>query len=585
MSWAACLVGLTACLVLWGSTSATAAVMSIHDPAALKVLETSGLSFAEVLTGHSASGNAEIASGHGYETIVTVLTKDLKRRARSDAKAGVGTRFAHRLFDARWLSSDTARFELVGVVNRLDRSAFSPGRCGETRLVYRLAYTRSDGLSSRLPMTVNVVYWQEGDSCEVLAERWKCHPDSGASLTRLQSPEGALFKQRLRRSTLKSVEVNLQSVRWPSTVHPSLGGHAEYLMRVFRPSGDGLAVAPLENTPDVVRLRKQPKLKADLLAWLRDPMHRDAIDTGTHVLPDRFLATQAVSVTPRGLARLSNRPFAQLYTGADLEAESPSQGALAGSGNALLRRLDGRTCVGCHQSRSLAGFHLPGEDPAEKTLDALAVGRSPHFIDDQPRRVAYLEAVALGEPPNVARGHAERGRYDGMGARCGLEGSPYTAWTCMQGLACRHVDDLEVGVCAAAGAGQVGEPCEPGRLRTKRAGAADRLSFDAPRACGPGLLCEGTSVGFPGGMCAAGCGSGSVESICGAIALLTPFNRCVARGEPFTRCLAEETRPAGLRRCDPDTPCRDDYLCARISGSTGACLPPYFLFQMRVDGH
>ena len=86
-------------------------------------------------------------------------------------------------------------------------------------------------------------------------------------------------------------------------------------------------------------------------------------------------------------------------------------------------------------------------------------------------------------------------------------------------------------------------------------------------------------------MCADACGSDNPDTVCGAIALLTPFNQCVARGEPFTKCLAEETRPAGLRRCDPDTPCRDDYLCARLAGSTGACLPPYFLFQMRVDGH
>ena len=40
--------------------------------------------------------------------------------------------------------------------------------------------------------------------------------------------------------------------------------------------------------------------------------------------------------------------------------------------------------------------------------------------------------------------------------------------------------------------------------------------------------------------------------------------------------------------------CRDDYVCAQVaqpsgplfaSDSGGACMPPYFLFQMRVDGH
>ena len=32
--------------------------------------------------------------------------------------------------------------------------------------------------------------------------------------------------------------------------------------------------------------------------------------------------------------------------------------------------------------------------------------------------------------------------------------------------------------------------------------------------------------------------------------------------------------------------CRNDYICARIGdGDDGACVPAYFLFQLRVDGH
>ena len=42
---------------------------------------------------------------------------------------------------------------------------------------------------------------------------------------------------------------------------------------------------------------------------------------------------------------------------------------------------------------------------------------------------------------------------------------------------------------------------------------------------------------------------------------------------------------AGLRACDAATPCRDDYLCVRLDAGRGACIPPYFVFQMRVDGH
>ncbi|MBX3263164.1 MAG: hypothetical protein KF782_26050 [Labilithrix sp.] len=40
--------------------------------------------------------------------------------------------------------------------------------------------------------------------------------------------------------------------------------------------------------------------------------------------------------------------------------------------------------------------------------------------------------------------------------------------------------------------------------------------------------------------------------------------------------------------CNVAVPCRDDYVCAYVPGApegTGACMPPYFIFQARVDGH
>jgi hypothetical protein len=85
-------------------------------------------------------------------------------------------------------------------------------------------------------------------------------------------------------------------------------------------------------------------------------------------------------------------------------------------------------------------------------------------------------------------------------------------------------------------------------------------------------------------MCTEDCGALSGTARCGAIAVLEPFNACVARGEPFFECLQHHARPAGLRACSEAEPCRDDYVCARTA-TGGACIPPYFLFQLRVDGH
>jgi hypothetical protein len=57
----------------------------------------------------------------------------------------------------------------------------------------------------------------------------------------------------------------------------------------------------------------------------------------------------------------------------------------------------------------------------------------------------------------------------------------------------------------------------------------------------------------------------------------------------FERCIGDNTRAGALRACGFHTPCRDDYVCARIAKGDehggGVCMPPYFLFQLRVDGH
>jgi hypothetical protein len=85
-------------------------------------------------------------------------------------------------------------------------------------------------------------------------------------------------------------------------------------------------------------------------------------------------------------------------------------------------------------------------------------------------------------------------------------------------------------------------------------------------------------------MCAASCDALPSDAACGGIAILTDFNACLARREPFTTCVENHVRPAGLRACSTDSPCRDDYICAKAAAS-GVCLPPYFVFQLRVDGH
>lgn len=548
-------------------------LLVVSEPAALAALEAGGLDAGTLAFGRKrASSLAELAGDAGWASIARVLRADMAEIYAGDARYGVGMRFSHRGFDPAWLASRAVRLELVAVANRLDRRVFHPGTCGELRFVYRAAYQAPDRdrFTSRLPFTVNVVFFvpDDGQRCATRAR----------SLARPQDV-AAVVRAGL---TLKSVEVNLQTSRWPSTIRPDLGGHADYLLRVFHAGGaGGFVPAPLENMPDVDRIRRDPALRRALAAWLRAPGVIKKIDEGTALLPDGLLATRALSVTPRGLARPQNAPFRRLIPASEL-ADLPLAGTRhVGSPEALLRRLDAGTCVGCHQSRSLAGFHVVGgeRDPA-RVVDALAVALSPHLEEELPRRRAYLRALAAGQVPDETRPPAERGSTAGtFGHACGLGDPGFASWTCAAGFDCVAVDDDRVGQCMPR-APRAGSACHPGPVSF----ASDRIKDPQTLACGPASVCEDIRVGFPGGMCASACASLAPGDACGAIALLTPFNNCLARGTSFAEC-AKHARPAGLAACDARTPCRPDYLCARTPSGGSACLPPYFVLQMRVDGH
>ena len=75
-----------------------------------------------------------------------------------------------------------------------------------------------------------------------------------------------------------------------------------------------------------------------------------------------------------------------------------------------------------------------------------------------------------------------------------------------------------------------------------------------------------------------------------ALLLLSGYeNVCFSLDEPIEDCVQKRALVAAVatRACSGDEPCRDDYGCLRYPGSapgTGACVPPYFLFDFRVDG-
>lgn len=554
-------------------------------------LERSGLALGEVLAGDAgAVSNAELSRLRVFAALVAKLEEEVSQAAARDALAGVDVaRFSHRLFDKRFLRLPQARFALAGVVNRPDRAPFAPGSCGETRLVYRLTYALDAERASKLPMTlgVEIAAPPEGADCRRAAERWlePATTDARSRAAWLRSEAGPLSPARTRlTASAGRVVVNLQLVRWPSTVRPDLGGHAEYLLRSFRNDDAGvLRPELLENTVDPAKVPSGAS-RQKLADWLAH--EAPSVDAGTAALPKSYLAERAISVTPRGLQRLANRPFAAALRENDLGERDFSLGRQVKTASALLRRLDQLSCQGCHQARSVAGFHLLGEDAAlAPSENALALGVSPQVVADLPRRLGIAKQMLAGADPDFTAPLAERagplGRY---GDHCSLGSDPsFAAWTCTASLQCSAIEGRQsdpVGQCLPR-AREVGDACERGAVSQSNSATRDRMQNVVLEAC-PGMVCNRSAVGFPGGMCTASCSS--TGAACGKIAILDSFNACLARGESFLSCIRGNVQPAGLRGCDPQNPCRDDYVCAR-GGSGGVCLPPYFLFQLRVDGH
>ena len=206
---------------------------------------------------------------------------------------------------------------------------------------------------------------------------------------------------------------------------------------------------------------------------------------------------------------------------------------------------------------------------------------SPHLEEELPRRRAYLRALAAGQVPDEMRPPAERGSAAGtFGHACGLGDRGFATWTCAAGFECVAVDDDRVGQCMPA-APRAGSACHPGPVSF----ASDRITAPQTLACGASQRVRGHRRRLSRVACARRrARRWRRATTCGAIALLTPFNNCLARGGAFAEC-AKHARPAGLAACDARTPCRPDYLCARTPGGGSACLPPYFVLQMRVDGH
>ena len=630
------------CLAVAGAARAEP-LLFYDNRAELTRLEEAGFGFEDIFGAPGAGNLAALTSAApSYDAIADTVAADLAG-LRAEFEAGgrpleeFTARETGRILDMRWLSSEAARFRLIGIVNRLDRRDFHALRgeagCGEIRLVYRLAYAFRKGgrgkvLSSRMPFDFNAVYDVPADAdggCAAAVARWT-PPDD-------RPPDAAWFLQgplSPAKHRFRQLELNAQIVRFHSGQEPEFGGQAVYLMRIFALDGTAADPLPLENTPDTDRIASDAALRADLVAFLRG--HAGAIDEGVYRIPDRFLARRVISFSTFGAARPVNNPFTAVLSPEDFVGLDLGAGRLVRSPEALIARLDNGTCQGCHQAGSTAGFHFIGLDDGETSpLNRILVGVSPHFHAEQPRRAAYAAAVAAGEEPDrfrplsiapPARWQPGGPSYDAAGAAMPCLVDPDDegfagGWSCEAGTQCVALAStagthLRLAQCLVTDAAEMfsGHPCLAGALSPggalpfDDAYALTQFAAFAPKASARDYTCRPPRIGVPGGMAYRQCdekdrafskfrdGGAMPREICG----LTggkKFDLCVATGN-FDRCLAGAIQRGNRAACSAEQFCRDDYICqafpadtpnaARVP-DTGFCSPTYFMFQMRIDNH
>ncbi len=610
----------------------TDVVVDVVELDALKALEADGWSFADALA-RQHGGPARTDGPHPnlaalyttdplWHALADHLSSDIDalndgihrdlvtelEEAKQYPAGNVGRRL-----DTRWFRSSDAHLRLVGVVQRIDRrDLHREPTCGEVRFLYRLAYAveTDDGgnVGSRLPLHFNLVYVPKETDCTRWARAWAAPP----------SPSGVLSPEAL---TFDRLELNLQVVRFPAGFETEFGGQAAYLLEVVDLDMDGgegrVTRQPLENTPDVTRLRADPELRDGLTAWVAENV--SDIDQGTYRIPDRFLADRALSWSTLGVNRLVNRPFSALYPLQDRAGLPNPSGKLqqVASVDGLLDRLDNGSCTGCHQAGSAAGFHLPGPDDPELAgvTNRLAQVFSPHLAEERLRRRAKTRDLANGKEPDRFRDHslapnfAMKGYIDvAANQPCLPEGQsralqPRAQWRCSQAtgptectvVASDSTAAIQWGQCTPKSVDglRAGMACRTADITSRvldkrhinpvwgQHGYADKVAqqqrFDLPEDktfsadrhnCRPPLL--GVPLGRAYRSCTAeeraltavkSPGTGLSPEICGVVGG-SKFDKCVEND--FHGCMEDIVGRGMVASCDAETPCREDHVCQAL---------------------
>ena len=573
--------------------------MGVFDAGKLAELEALGLSLHRVLGATSASAQ-QLSSMEPYKGVADALSSELMSLASKPRGAKMEYPLPNDwysrsyVFNPDWLRSRLTRFELVAVVQRLDKTHQTPRACGETRLVYRLAYTSSTNVSSRLPMTMNVVFVNPLGSdgqCRTLAVQWQQRTDSDTAATYRNGPLARLGRPA-------RIEVNLQSSRVENTNAPIIGGAFPYILKAFDVSTGSATPEALANQPrQDLSAAESAALRADIVSHARE------IDTGRYVMPAVWASETATALAPGGMSIARNRPFAALIgKESELLQDLRLPGAsMATTPKAFARRLEQLSCSGCHATRSMGGFHVVGREAetassmrSKEAMLSVQVPVSNHFVESIPYRRRALAALVRGQALMESEPFAEHADTTPgkLGAHCGLGDAGLRGWSCAVGLSCVRIADDLVGQCQdASNVMAYGQACISSRINFST-GVQESYSVlgNNSTRCNTNGWPDGnraTNRNVERGTLAVGLGDQTTIAIPG---IRSEINRYLLQNPgKFLSAIAPRSSMVFVAgRCDAETPCRDSYICGRVTDAekgNGVCLPPYFMPSLQLFGH
>ncbi|WP_245445673.1 hypothetical protein [Mesorhizobium kowhaii] len=313
--------------------------VAVTDPATLQALERGGLSISRLLG--PALGLTRDVDNRGLFSVPALATvrDTVKQQIADEPKTSPDPYVAamakstdtSQKFNPKYIDDDGSTLDLTGVVNRMDRGYLGHTECGEIRLIYRFHYSVaekpvkgkvSQRISSRLPLTMSLVFNAKPTraqaraskdlpsatdvSCTEIAKRWLAAgkkdlpPDQLAAW--LRSDEGPLSGAMLNSSQIMRLELNMQVLRLSASTRRDFGGHAEYLLKIFKwnPATSSFYESKMENQIDrAIVLADKPSFAK----WLLTDRNIYDLDHGRLVVDEKFLAKSALQAPIRPVSR------------------------------------------------------------------------------------------------------------------------------------------------------------------------------------------------------------------------------------------------------------------------------------------